>query len=55
MITEFSPDAKYIFMVDHHADNHLGKQYFYLYDTDEENKYRLDLDDLNLGWFVGWD
>ncbi|MDE6949626.1 MAG: hypothetical protein K2P64_01705 [Lachnospiraceae bacterium] len=52
--TEFSPDSKYIFIEDTHRDTHLGKRYFYLYDIEKEKKYRMDIDDLPLGAFVGW-
>lgn len=51
---EFSPGNEYIFMIDSHRDTHLGKRYFYLYDIEKEKKYRMDIDDLPLGAFVGW-
>lgn len=51
---EFSPDNRYILIVDYSRDTKLGKRYFYLYDIDKEKKYRLDIDDLPLSKFVGW-
>lgn len=51
---DFSPDNKYIFIIDYPKYNDLGIRYFYLYDIDKEKKYHLDMNDLDLGWFVGW-
>lgn len=51
---EFSPDNKYILIIDRYSDAYVAKRYFYLYDIDKEKKYRLDIDDLPLDVFVGW-
>lgn len=51
---EFSPDNQYIFIRDYHWDPQMGGRYFYLYDINKEKKYRLDIDELHLGVFVGW-
>lgn len=50
---EFSPDGKYIFMLDYHRDNHLGKRYLYLYDMSKERKHHIKIDYPNWG-LVGW-
>lgn len=51
---EFSPDNKYILIIDRYSDAYVAKRYFYLYDIDKEKKYRIDIDDLLLEKFVGW-
>lgn len=50
---EFSPDGRYIFMLEHHRDNHLGKRYLYIYDINKARKYQTKIDYSNWG-LVGW-
>ena len=51
--TDFAPDGKYIFLIDQHNDNHLGKIYLYLYDMRTDRKYQIKINYPT--WrFVGW-
>ncbi len=54
--TDFSPDGTYIFLLDHHPDNHLGKSYWYLYDVERDKKIEVDMDDYSSvqGVYIGW-
>ena len=50
---DFAPGGRYIFMLDHNRDNHLGKKYPFLYDMETDRKYRIKID--YPGWgFIGW-
>lgn len=44
VMTDFSPNGKYIFIYDHHKDNHSGISYYYLYDIAENKKIEVNID-----------
>lgn len=53
--TDFSLDGTYIFLWDHHRDNHLGKSYWYLYDVEQDKKIEVDIDLYSDYWdVIGW-